>query len=69
MSVTKTPRVRRIVRRVKEVWTDLDYAQARLLEIRTGVRGLTRRGRPRSGRRVRESSSVPSRLAESRGLN
>lgn len=59
MSATKTSRVSRIAGRVKEIWAELDYAQARLLEIRTGVPGLTRRGRPRSARRVRGSSSHP----------
>jgi hypothetical protein len=59
MSATKTSRVRRIAHQVKEVWAELDYAQARLLEIRTGVPGLTRRGRPRSARQVHGSSSRP----------
>jgi hypothetical protein len=56
MSATKPSRVRRTARQVKEVWAELGYAQARLLEVRTGVPGLTRRGRPRSARRARGSS-------------
>ncbi|MEO8966373.1 MAG: hypothetical protein ABI355_02150 [Solirubrobacteraceae bacterium] len=59
MSATRTSRVGQIAGRVKEIWAELDYAQARLLEIRTGVPGLTRRDRTRSARRVRASSSHP----------
>lgn len=59
MSATKNSRLGRIAGRVKEIWAELDYAQARMLEIRTGVPGLTRRGRPRSARRVRGSNSHP----------
>jgi hypothetical protein len=30
-------RISRFVRRIREVWAELDYAQRRLLEIRTGL--------------------------------
>jgi hypothetical protein len=41
---TRSPLVR-VLHRIRELWAELDYAQARLLEIRTGVPGLTRRSR------------------------
>ena len=31
------PAIRRRIRRVKAIWAELDYAQRRLFEIRTGV--------------------------------
>jgi hypothetical protein len=30
-------RISRFIRRVREIWAELDYAQRRLLEIRTGL--------------------------------
>ena len=38
------------IARVKEIWAELDYAQRRLLEIRTGLpMGAGDSGLPRSG--------------------
>ena len=37
MSATSTSRARRILNRISETWADLDYAQRRLFEIRTGT--------------------------------
>ena len=67
MNVAKTARVSEIAGRVKEIWGELDYAQARLLEIRTGVPGLTRRGRPWRAPRVREAGSRPPPAGEAPG--
>jgi hypothetical protein len=39
---TRATLARRIVRRITATWSDLDYAQRRLLEIQTGAPGLTR---------------------------
>jgi hypothetical protein len=30
-------RISRFIRRAREIWAELDYAQRRLLEIRTGL--------------------------------
>lgn len=57
MSATKAFRPSRMARRVRELWDELDYAQARLLEIQSGQTGLTRRGRLRSARRFRRLAS------------
>jgi hypothetical protein len=46
MSTTTTSRVRRIASRAKYVFTELDYAQRRLWEIRTDLPGLTQQERP-----------------------
>ncbi len=48
MSISTTSRARRIINCVTQVWSELDYAQRRLLEIRTGVQ-LTRREPARIG--------------------
>jgi len=37
-----TSRAHRIIDRITQIWSELDYAQRRLIEIRTGVQ-LTRR--------------------------
>ncbi len=52
MSTTHS-RATRIVARLSEIWAELDYAQRRLLQIRTGVPRLTPNDRP-SGASVRE---------------
>ncbi len=41
MTGITTSRARRIVRRAKATWLELDYAQRRLLELQTGQTGLT----------------------------
>jgi len=48
MSNTSQSRSSRILARVVGIWSELDYAQRRLIEIRTGVTGLTEQRRPRS---------------------
>jgi hypothetical protein len=50
VSVTRTSNPRRIIRRITEIWSELDYAQRRLLEITTGTSGLTRRSKDHQGR-------------------
>jgi len=58
MSTTQSSRVRRIVSRAGEIWREMDYAQARALEIQTGASGLTDRiTRQRDRIRVRELES------------
>jgi hypothetical protein len=47
MSTTSQFRASRIIRRVTQIWDELDHAQRRLLEIQTGVPELTRRQRSR----------------------
>jgi hypothetical protein len=42
MSTITESRARRIVSRAAEIWAELDHAQRRLLEIRTGIPELTR---------------------------
>jgi hypothetical protein len=49
MSAVTTSRVRRIIDRIADVLADMDHAQRRLLEIQTGMTGLTRQ----RGRRTR----------------
>lgn len=41
MRTTSRIHARQIFRRIHTTWTELDHAQRRLLEIRTGVTGLT----------------------------
>ncbi len=36
MSARKT-RTRRAVKRVKQIWSEIDYAQRRAFELRTGI--------------------------------
>jgi hypothetical protein len=58
MNANKSSRLRRILRRAREIWQELDYAQARGLELQTGVSGLTDRiVRRRERIRVRELES------------
>jgi hypothetical protein len=45
---TTAIRTARAARRVKRVWAELDYAQRRLLEIRTGVPFTSGENRRRS---------------------
>jgi hypothetical protein len=41
MSTAILSRLRRIFSHVSQTWAELDYAQRRLLEIRTGIPNLT----------------------------
>jgi hypothetical protein len=45
MSTILPSRANRIIRRVTQIWAETDRAQRRLLEIQTGIPGLTRRER------------------------
>jgi hypothetical protein len=47
MGTTQTSRLKRIASRVKYFFTELDYAQRRLWEIRTDLPGATQQKRPR----------------------
>lgn len=47
-------RMSRTIARLKALWSDLDYAQRRLLEIQTGVAFTTPQERRRSVLRVRQ---------------
>lgn len=40
-------RALRVIGRIKQIWAELDYAQRRLLEIRTGIRSLAQPERAR----------------------
>jgi hypothetical protein len=42
MSSTSASRTRRIVSRITAGWAEMDYAQRRMLEIQTGITGVTR---------------------------
>jgi hypothetical protein len=43
---------------VRQTWTELDYAQRRLLEIRTGIPNLTPPKRPRISQSVSELEAL-----------
>jgi len=43
MSPTSASRTRRIVRRITAAWAEMDHAQRRVLEIQTGITGLSSR--------------------------
>jgi hypothetical protein len=58
MTTSILSRLRRIFSHVMETWTELDYAQRRLLEIRTGIPNLTPPKRPRISRRVSELEAL-----------
>jgi hypothetical protein len=51
-------RLRRIFTRVTQTWAELDYAQRRLLEIRTGIPNLAAPKRPRISRRVSDLEAL-----------
>ncbi len=57
MTLTTTSRARQILRRLAATWSELDHAQRRLLEIQTGITGLTLRRDPRTRGRVGEHES------------
>jgi hypothetical protein len=42
MSPTSASRIHRIVSRITATWAEMDYAQRRMLEIQTGITGVTR---------------------------
>jgi hypothetical protein len=54
MNATTTSRARRIASRISSTWAELDYAQRRMLELQTGVTGLTEQRRSRIRRQSRE---------------
>jgi len=58
MSTSILSRPRRIFSRVTETWAELDYAQRRLLELRTGIPNLTPPKRPRISRSVSELDAL-----------
>jgi hypothetical protein len=58
MSTPILSRLRRIFSRVTQTWAELDYAQRRLLEIRTGIPNLTPPKRRRISRSVSELEAL-----------
>ena len=42
MSSRTTSSARRIVSRIAATWSEMDHAQRRMLEIQTGITGLTK---------------------------
>ena len=58
MSTSILSRLRRIFSRVARTWAELDHAQGRLLEIRTGIPNLTPAKRRRISRRVGELEAL-----------
>lgn len=59
MTIVNTSRARRIARRAKSTWLELDYAQRRLLELQSGQTGLTRGHHERTRVNGRGSVSDP----------
>ena len=58
MSTSILSRLRRIFSRVTQTWAELDYAQRRLLEIRTGIPNLTPPKRPGISQSVSELEAL-----------
>ena len=58
MSATSTSRLRRTIRRITATWAELDYAQRRLLEVQTGIPGLTGQHRRRTRVHVDELDAM-----------
>ena len=58
MATATQSRIRQAVTEVKRVWAELDYAQRRLFEIRTGVPVISRDQRVRTARTVEELDSL-----------
>jgi hypothetical protein len=54
MRITRSSRTRRSLHRAKEIWQELDYAQQRAFEIRTGIPVGARENRVRIARTVDE---------------
>jgi hypothetical protein len=48
----------RAISRIREIWAELDDAQRRMLEIRTGIPDLRRRSRPRIAESVDELNAL-----------
>ncbi len=40
MPATRIHRPRRMMRRIRRTWSELDYAQRRMFELRTGVKAI-----------------------------
>lgn len=57
MSTTTGWRETQIITRLKELWAELDYAQRRLLEVRTGVPMLPPE-RPRSAASIEDLEAL-----------
>ncbi len=53
-----TTRIKRAMKRLKAVWSELKYADRRLFEIRTGIPVEKHRDRPRIARRVDELEAL-----------
>ncbi len=49
MAIATQSRVKQVIGRVQATWSQLDYAQRRLFEIRTGVPVVNREDGPRAG--------------------
>ena len=47
MTAATDPRAYRLIGRIRHTWAELDYAQRRLLEIRTGIPSLAQPERAR----------------------
>lgn len=58
MSATIKSHAGRVFGRVTQVWAELDHAQRRLLEIRTGVPQLTRQEPPAIGASLDELEAL-----------
>lgn len=58
MSTMTRSRAGQILHRASQIWGELDYAQRRLMEIRTGVPQRSRRRRPATGATVRELEAL-----------
>jgi hypothetical protein len=54
MKTVTESRTSRTLGRVKQIWSEFDYAQRRLFEIRTGIPATAPENRPRIARRADE---------------
>ena len=45
MTTSKTSRTGKAINRAQQIWAELDYAQRRMFELRTGVPTLSRQNR------------------------
>jgi BMFP domain-containing protein YqiC len=53
-----TVKIKRIIERVRSTWSELDYAQRRLFEIRTGIQLDARPKGPKIARRTDELEAL-----------